>query len=142
MFPSQDNTITSTTESPVGKISFGFDFSTGDFLVENGKITSISGLESLKMWITKVLKTEKYRFKIYNTDNVEKYGATLTEIITSKYPIEFIKSEIQREITETLLKNTEIKEVSNFAFNRDRRVLNVTFNVKTVYGTVESEVVI
>lgn len=142
MFPNQDTTIINNSESPVGKISFQYDFSKGDFLIEDGKIKSLSGIEALKMWITKVLKTEKYRFKIYKTDDISKYGATLLEIVTSKYPMEFIKSEIQREVTETLLKNTEIKEVSNFVFNRDKKVLNVTFNAKTVYGTVESEVII
>lgn len=142
MFPSQDTQLNTTKESPSGKISFQFDFSTGDFLIEDGKVKNLSGLEAIKIWITKVIKTEKYRFEIYNTNEVEKYGASLQEIVTSKYPMEFIKSEIQREITETLLKNTEIKEVSNFVFNRDKRVLNVTFNAKTVYGTIESEVVI
>ena len=142
MFPQQDTKLNTTTESPNGKISFQFDFSTGDFLVEDGKVKSLNGFEALKMWITKVLKTEKYRFKIYNSDNVEKYGASLQEIVTSGYPIEFIKSEIQREITDTLVKNIDIKSVGNFNFTRNKRTLNVKFDVSTVYGQVESEVII
>ena len=142
MFPQQDTKLNTTTESPSGKISFQFDFSTGDFLIEDGKVKSLSGFEALKMWITKVLKTEKYRFKIYNSDNVEKYGASLQEIVTSGYPMEFIKSEVQREVTETLLKNTGIKSIGNFNFTRDKRTLNVKFDVSTVYGTIENEVII
>jgi len=140
MFPMQDIELNNNTQSPEGKISFDFDFSTGDFVLEDGKVKTLNGIEALKMWITKVLKTEKYRFKVYNTDDVEKYGASLHEIVTSDYPMEFIKSESQREITETLLKNAEIKNVDNFKFNRDKKTLNVSFNVSTIYGTVESQV--
>lgn len=142
MFPTQEVKLNKNTQSPEGKVSFNYDFSTGDFVLKDGRVEIISGLEAIKMWIIKVLKTEKHKFRIYNSNNVEKYGVSLSEIITSDYPIEFIKSEIQREIKDTLIKNSEIKEVSNFVFNRDRRTLNVTFNVKTSYGTIRQEVVI
>lgn len=142
MFPKQNIELANNIQSPEGKISFEFDFSTGDFVLENGKVKTLNGIESIKMWITKALKTEKYRFKIYNTTAVEKYGASLQEIVTSNYPFDFIKAEIQREITDTLLKNSEIKVVDNFIFKRDKKNLNVSFDVSTIYGNMAKEVII
>lgn len=144
MFPSQEVKIENVIETDVVKHgkTFGFDFNLGDFIVNDGKVVVLDGIEALKMWITKVLKTEKFRFKIYNTENNEKYGISLLELINSDYPISFIEAEIQREITDTLLTNLEIKAINNFVFNKSvKRTLNVSFNCMTIYGKVESEVI-
>lgn len=57
-------------------------------------------------------------------------------------PYPFIKAEIEREVKEALLKNTAIKSVENFSFERKKRLLKVNFDCQTIYGTVKSEVVI
>ena len=49
-----------------------FDFETGDFLIKDGKVQTVSGYVALKQWIQKMLKTEQNKYKIYNTNNVEK----------------------------------------------------------------------
>ena len=147
MFPNQNvvssitqlennNIINSQTKSPV------FDFSTGDFLVENGSVQTAKGYEALKTWIQKILKTEKNKYKIYNTDNVEKYGVTLLELVTSDYPRPFIEAQVQAAIIETLMKNNDIKEVYNFSFTRDKKTLIVNFTVTSVYGITEKKVII
>lgn len=118
--------------------SFSFDFSTGDFNVIDGKLQEISNLEALKLWITKILKTDKFKFKIYdNTD----YGITdIKELLVSGFPLQFIQAEIEREVKETLLKNNQIKYVGNFKFEYNRRLLTVKFDCSTIYGQIESEV--
>lgn len=147
MFPNQ-NAVSAATEldttnsiSSSGK-SPKFDFETGDFVVKDGKVATVTGQEAVKLWIQKILKTEKNKYKIYNTDNTEKYGVQLLEIITSKHPIAYIKAQVQTIITEALLKNSDIKSVTEFGFTKDKNLLNVTFTVNTSYGSTESEVVI
>lgn len=147
MLPNQ-NTITSIKElennnevNSKGK-SPKFDFDLGDFVVKDGKVTTVTGVEALKLWIKKVLRTKKNKYEIYKTQNVEKYGVNLLEIITSKYPLTYIQAQVQSIVTEALLKNSDIKSVTNFKFVRDKRLLNVQFDVNTVYGLTRESVVI
>ena len=146
MFPNQDITNTTTQlDTTSAVISSGkspkFDFEIGDFVVEDGKVVTVTGLEALKQWIQKTLRTETNKYKIYNTDNVEKYGAALFEIITSKYPIAYIQAQVQTIVIAALLKNSDIKEVNNFKFIRDKRLLNCEFDVISIYGTSTESVV-
>ena len=117
-----------------------FDFTTGEFILENGNIQVVEGIDALKIWIQKILKTEKLKFKIYNTGELNEYGTTILELINSGYPRDFIESEIIREITESLLSNSDISNVYNFNFSRDKRSLVVNFSIDSIYGTSENEV--
>ncbi|MGE7838002.1 DUF2634 domain-containing protein [Viridibacillus arvi] len=121
---------------PIGK-SFLFDFKKGDFVFLNGKMVEIHGLEVLKQWILKVLKTEKFRFRIY--DNVE-YGVTLEDLIGSNLPRAFIEAEIKREVTASLLLHTHIESVDEWSFERDGKWMRIKFTVTTVEGSFETEV--
>ena len=122
-------------------ISFNYDFILGDFILKDGKVEELMGIDALKVWIFKLLKTEKFKFEIYATGEVDEYGITLMDLIHSDYPYIFIKSEIQREITEELLKNVEILGIKDFVFTREKRTLTVNFTVNSIYGVVESEVI-
>ncbi|MCB2310644.1 DUF2634 domain-containing protein [Clostridium tagluense] len=121
--------------------SFNFDFVTGDFVLKNGKVEELTGLESLEIWIIKLLKTEKHKFKIYKTAQTDNYGITLMDLAHSDNSYFVIKCEIQREIKEELLKNAEILSVSDFVFTREKRTLTVAFTVKSIYGPSKSEVI-
>ena len=140
--PSQNSYIENNNinaKASNGGKSFSFDFNKGDFNVVDGKLQEIDNLEALKSWISKVIQTTKYKFKVYDGCD---YGITdLKELITSGLPLPFIKSEIEREVKETLLKNKQIKSVENFKFERERRLLTVSFDCSTIYGSVESEVI-
>lgn len=139
--PQQNSYIESNVniKTSSGGKSFYFDFEKGDFNVIDGKLQEINNLEALKLWISKVIKTTKYKFKVYDGCD---YGITdLKELITSGLPLPFVKSELEREVKETLLKNTAIKSVENFKFERDKRLLTVSFDCSTIYGSVESEVI-
>lgn len=138
--PQQDNIISSNKKTSSGGKSFSFDFSLGDFPVVDGKLVEINNLDALKIWIDKVIKTNKFKFEIYDNTG---YGMTdLKELITSNYPLPFIQSEIEREIKETLLKNKNIKSIQNFKFERNKRLLTVSFDCYTIYGQVRNEVII
>lgn len=143
MFPRQDIDIKDNTENNSNEIysngkSFLFDFNSTEFELQDGKLSTIEKLEALKVWINKILITDKKKYEIYkNTD----YGIeNLRELLTSDYPFEFIKSEIERTVKEVLLKNKNIKSVENFEFERNKRILIVRFNVISNLGLIESEV--
>ena len=130
----------STTETSTNGKSFLFSFEAGEFIIKDGQPQTATGIEGVKVWIQKILKTEKFKFKIYETGETNEYGVTLLDLIHGDYPQEFIYAEVQREITEALLKNTEISNVTNFGFKRDKRTLLINFDVFTIYGEITEEV--
>jgi len=139
----QIDATTSTTSSTITSLgkSYAFDFDTGDFITKDGKLVVATDLEALKIWIRKVLKTEKFNFKIYKKeDTIMEYGITLMDlIISNNYPLSYLKSEIQREIEEALLKNTLIKSISNWVFNRNKLILSFSFTVNLTNGAAITE---
>ena len=47
------------------KNTFDFDFKNGEFRMENGNPVVLSGIDALKMWIKKYLRTQLNRYSIY-----------------------------------------------------------------------------
>ncbi|OOM81798.1 hypothetical protein CLPUN_09820 [Clostridium puniceum] len=145
MFPTQQVNINSEIEvaktAGNGK-AFLFDFNLGDFIVKDGKLLELEDLEALKMWIEKILRTERFKFKVYETGERVEYGISLLQFVNSGYPQAFVQAEIQREITESLLKNIKINSLENFTFSRINRTLGVSFRVNTIYGSIDKEVII
>lgn len=142
MFPNQDNSNASTSNEIGEGVILSFDFDTGEFNMKDGKPIELTGIEALKMWIKKVLKTEKHKFKIYtSTDSDYAYGITIRDYINNtNVPYSFRIAEIQREITEVLMMNSNINSVSNFNFERNKRTLVISFTVNSVYGVSQEEV--
>lgn len=144
MFPGQENILKENSlnedKTAITGKSFLFDFTAGEFVLDDtGNLISINNIEALKIWIIKILKTDRDKFVVY--DGVD-YGVTnFRELITSNLPLEFIKAEIEKSVKEVLLKNTAIKSVQNFKFERNKRLLIVSFDCTTIYGTIGSEVI-
>jgi hypothetical protein len=125
-----------------GGKSPGFNFELGDFNVKDGKVEIVSKYEALKQWIQKTIRTDKNKYKIYNTNDSEKYGVdSLLDLIMSEYPLPYKQAQIQTIITEALLRNSDIKSVNNFVFKKDKTLLNCNFDVISVYGTITESVV-
>lgn len=129
---------------PIGK-SFLFDFVKGDFILKDGKMIELYGADSLKMWIEKILRTERFRFRIY--ENVE-YGVTLESLIGSNFPRAFIEAEIEREVTESLLMSPYIARLEGWSFERDGKWMRIKFRVissmyiSSMYNTFDMEVAV
>ncbi|MCB2309052.1 DUF2634 domain-containing protein [Clostridium estertheticum] len=132
-----DTAATDITTIASNGASFNFDFNAGDFVIKDGNIGLLTEIEALKMWILKLVKTDKFKFKIYATGEVNEYGISLLDLINSNNPYFFIQSEVQRELTEELLRNVEVLGVSKFAFVRETDTLIVNFTVNSIYGPVE-----
>lgn len=140
MFPEVEEFITTQVNSrtKMGK-SFLFDFDAGDFTVVDGKVVECESIKAVKVWIKKILFTEKNRFKVYESGE---YGVSLKDFINGDYPAVFAEIEIEREIKEALLKNVDITAVHTFNFKRNGRTLNCSFTVETIYGTTGGEITI
>lgn len=122
---------------PIGK-TFLYDFDKGDFVLRNGKLVELYELESLKMWILKVMKTESFRFRIYEGDQ---YGTTIESLIGSSLPRAYIESEIEREVTESLLRSSYIERLEGWQFERDGKWMRIRFTViSPMYNTFDQEV--
>lgn len=122
---------------PIGK-SFAYDFSKGDFIYKDGKLIELFGIDSLKMWIEKVIRTERDRFGVY--EDLE-YGTSIESLIGSTLPRAYIEAEIEREVTESLLLSPYIERLQDWQYERDGKWLRVSFTViSPMYNTFDLEV--
>ena len=128
MFPnSTDIIISNENKASNGTKSYLFDFDSGDFVVRDGKLIECDDIDAIKVWIEKILRTEKGRYNIYN--NTE-YGCHLEDlIIGNSYTVEFIEAELKREIEDALKQNSQIKSVTNFQIIRSKHSITVTLEV-------------
>ena len=128
MFPnSTDIMISNENKASSGVKSYLFDFDSGDFVVRDGKLVECDGIDSIKVWIEKILRTEKGRYTIYADTE---YGCHLEDlIIGNSYTVEFIEAELKREIEDALKQNSQIKSVTNFQIIRSKHSITVTLEV-------------
>ena len=114
--------------------TYKFNFDTDDFATVDGKLVTVEGVEAIKVWVEKIIRTEKYKYKIYSTDQ-NAYGITLQDLLIGHiYPIAFVKSEVEREIKEALLKNPEITSVTNFIVSQTNDTAIINFLVNSIYS--------
>ena len=128
MFPNSTGvTLNNETKSSSGTKSYLFDCERGDFVVRDGKLVECDSIDAIKVWIEKILRTEKGRYTIYADTE---YGCHLEDlIIGNSYTVEFIEAELKREIEDALKQNSQIKSVTNFQIIRSKHSITVTLEV-------------
>lgn len=114
--------------------SFLYDFKRGDFIYKNGAPIEVTGLKALEIWIEKVIRTERFRFNVHKDVN---YGVTIEDLIGSLLPRGYIESEMTRELTESILENPLIDDLTNWNFEVDGSKWTISFTVQTVEGAFE-----
>ena len=115
------------TQSVAPYKEYEFDFSNNTL---TGKL--LEGKEALKVWIYKALLTPRYVHPIYTWD----YGQDLDELIGKGYEADYIKSEVERKVTECLLINERITRCHSFEINLLNDTLHITFTAETTFGEV------
>ncbi|MGG2024210.1 DUF2634 domain-containing protein [Gottfriedia sp. S16(2024)] len=85
---------------------------------------------ALEQAIAKALRTARYRFLVYD----DQYGSELDDLMNLNYPFELLEVEVPRMITDALIVDDRISDVTNFALSQDGDQLYVTFTVETVTG--------
>ena len=142
MFPQvQDftsETVANTATVQMGK-SFLFDFKTGDFVINDGRLVIPDNVTAIRVWIEKALRTEQGRFKVYEG---MPYGSAISDlIIGTNYSIAFVESELKREIEAALLQHPQISGISNLVLTRETSGITAEFTVVLKDGTtIENEV--
>lgn len=116
-----------------------YDFKKGDFIYRNGKLIPVVGIEALRVWIEKVIRTEKFTFTIY--DGETQYGVLIDDLFGSGLERYLIESELQREITEALLINPFITDVDEWVFEYEKDKVYITFSVVSDFENFNFEVV-
>lgn len=144
MFPSNNPTInqdTRTTDKVVnthiGKVSFAYDFDAMDFVVEDGRPKEVSGAEALAVWIQKIFHTQKNRYHVY--ENTE-YGVLVEDLIVgARYTVDFVESELRRELEDAVKQNEQIIGVSSFASEyTGGNTLHVHIALQTIFGALQA----
>ena len=124
---------TDTVELPVFK-EYAYDYETNGMLLnEDGVPYLVEQDEALKIWIHKALHTVRYRYLAYSDD----YGSELESLISYATEEDIIFREAERFITEALMGNPYIAQVSDFSFTMSGDVLSGSFCCTTIYGSME-----
>lgn len=105
--------------------------------LETKRITgAIDGVEAIRQSIYKTLSTERASFSIYGTQEGINYGVELDRFIGKAFS--FICSDIERTITDALLQDERILDVSDFKIGDPvGDMLTVSFTVSTLFGDIE-----
>ncbi|MEK3995454.1 DUF2634 domain-containing protein [Psychrobacillus sp. FSL K6-2365] len=106
-------------------------------LLPNSIGGKIDGLEAIRQFIAKAIKTARDRFLIYD----DQYGCDLESLIGANVTRELLDEEIPRVITEALIYDDRISDVVDFVITNEDDKVFVSFTVLLVNGEqVESEV--
>ena len=105
--------------------------------LETKRITGfIDNKEAIRQYVYKVLSTERASYAIYGTDEGINYGVELDRFIGKDFS--FIKSDIERTISDALMQDERIISINNFTIGEPVvDTLTVSFTVATLYGDIE-----
>ena len=93
----------------------------------------IDGIEAIRQAVYKILATERASFSVYGTEDGINYGAELERFIGMSYS--FIKSDIERTITDALLQDERVIDVLDFTIDDPKGdTLRFSFTVSTIFG--------
>ncbi|MDR1292285.1 MAG: DUF2634 domain-containing protein [Clostridiales Family XIII bacterium] len=93
----------------------------------------VDGLDAVKQAIRLILSIERYDYTIYSWD----YGSEIKHLYGM--PIDYCIPELERVVTEGLLRDDRIKAVGGFGFGSDKRSITITFTAHTIFGDIELE---
>lgn len=124
-------TTENTTNLPVFT-EYAWDFTTDQFIYENGQNKIVAENEALKVWIYKALKTERWRYLAYDNS----YGIELEQFIGAYANASGNAVEIEQYISEALLINPYIKSIDRIEATVDGDALTYNIALTTVYGSM------
>ena len=92
------------------------------------------GLEAMRQAVDIILQNERFRWQIYDSN----FGTELEDLPGEEYA--YITSELPRRVEEAFSVDSRIISVDNWSFqDMGCGVLAVSFEVVTVFGTVNKE---
>lgn len=112
---------------------YAWDINTGQFIIDKGCISIVEGIEAIKIWIYKCLKTVRGRYDAYDWT----YGQDVTYLLENSFTRDYIVSEAKRMTEEALLRNKYILSVQNMEIKVIDNTLQIEFTAVTNYGNVD-----
>ncbi len=103
--------------------------------LEGGSVRGhVDGREAVKQAIFRILQTERYQYLIYpwwyGIETIDLYGE----------PVGWVCAELERRISEALLMDDRITEVTDFSHDTSvKGVVHTTFTTHTIYGDIPAE---
>ena len=113
-----------------------WDFDAGIPIFRAGRPVLVSGLEAVKVWAYKALRTARRRYPIYP----RAYGCGAWQLIGQPYTAALKTSEAQRMVRECLMFSPYIRAVENISVTFDDGTLGISCEVRTIYGEAEIHV--
>lgn len=92
---------------------------------------TVDQLAAIKQAVFIILHTERFKHMIYS----DHFGTELENLIGTN-PL-YVKSELERRITEALLQDDRMTSIEDFQFVFNENNVLVTFTVKTEYGSFQ-----
>lgn len=144
MFPDDEEVVNEGLTDEDGAIPFDgkaflYDYKKNDFVLRNGAPVLLEGKEALKAWIEKCIRTVKFKAAVHK--NLD-YGPQIEDLIGSVFDNDFIQAEIEREVSDALLKNPYILNINDFTFEIEGSKLSATITITTIYDNEPLEVTI
>lgn len=110
---------------------YDLDFKTGKL---TGKIAE--GARAIAVWAYLAIKIARYAFFQYSWD----YGSEFYDLIGHTYSDEYIKSEVERIVTDCLEENPYINGIEDLIIEKSEEILKIKFTILTDYGEEEVDV--
>ena len=116
-----------------------WDFATNQPVILNGEIQTVSGVDALRIWIEKALRTERYKWSAYKWS----YGAEIEKTLEMGLVGPALNHALQQSITNALIYHPHISQVGSFNFKPIKDQLEIEFQVKTILDdTVEVNLIV
>lgn len=107
--------------------------------LEKGRIHGMLNEEdAVIQFAQKALSTARNRYLIYTDD----YGSELDELIGEDVTDAYLDAEIPRMIRDALIYDDRVDEVSEIRYERKDSDLYITMVLETIYGDIETEVIV
>lgn len=91
-------------------------------------------LEAMRQAVYLILNTERYKYPIYNWQ----YGVELLDLIGQQ--MTYVIPTLRQRITDALMQDDRILQVTNFEFEQNRNKLHCKCLVNTIYGDFTTEI--
>ncbi|WBW96044.1 DUF2634 domain-containing protein [Oceanirhabdus sp. W0125-5] len=116
---------------------YDWDFEGGRFKYDKyNKCKIVTGNEAIKIWIYKMLKSERYKYLAYSWD----YGQEFHDILSNGYTKQALEKIIPKHLKEALMINPYVKKVKNIKVILEDEKVNLDFDVITPYSEVKINV--
>lgn len=117
---------------------YAWDFDKDCFIFADGRHKIVTENEALKVWIYKTLKTERYRYRAYDSS----YGIELEQFIGKHTNDRPTAQKVKRYIDAALLVNPYIVSVDDIQFTIEKDLLQLDIALITIYGQMRQQVAI